>query len=126
MGGTQAKVVVWYDNEAGFYEPVAAPDPQGGGCFRELRRRPGGRAAWKPGEGHVQGLDVIVVGAGPAGASAALHAARLGLRVLVLDEKKFPREKACGDALSSTSLACLEELGPCPAFSTRPTSGSTG
>ncbi|MFZ5811260.1 MAG: NAD(P)/FAD-dependent oxidoreductase [Thermodesulfobacteriota bacterium] len=55
--------------------------------------------------------DVIVVGAGPAGASAALHAARLGLRVLVLDKKKFPREKTCGDALSSTSLTCLEELG---------------
>jgi len=55
--------------------------------------------------------DVIVVGAGPAGTSAALHGSRLGLKTLLLDKKTFPREKSCGDALSSASLACLEELG---------------
>ncbi len=55
--------------------------------------------------------DVIVAGMGPAGSSAALHAARKGLSVLVLDKEKFPRDKVCGDALSSTSLASLDELG---------------
>lgn len=58
-----------------------------------------------------QDYDIIVVGAGPGGSATALHAARRGLSVLLLDKKKFPREKSCGDALSSSSLACLEELG---------------
>lgn len=55
--------------------------------------------------------DAIIVGGGPAGCGAALHASRLGLRVLLLERKKFPRDKLCGDALSSTSIALLEELG---------------
>jgi geranylgeranyl reductase family protein len=59
-------------------------------------------------DGH---YDLIIAGAGPAGCSAALHAVRRGLRPLLLDKGKFPREKPCGDALSSSSLAQLEELG---------------
>lgn len=55
--------------------------------------------------------DVIVVGAGPAGASAALYCARKGLKVLMLDKKRFPRDKVCGDTLSSQSLGFLEDLG---------------
>ncbi len=55
--------------------------------------------------------DVIVVGAGPAGCAAALRAASLGLRPLLLEKTSFPREKSCGDALSSQAIALVEELG---------------
>ncbi|MFZ5426130.1 MAG: NAD(P)/FAD-dependent oxidoreductase [Thermodesulfobacteriota bacterium] len=56
-------------------------------------------------------FDVIIAGGGPGGCSAGLHAARCGLRPLILDKRVFPREKACGDALSSASLAQIAELG---------------
>lgn len=58
--------------------------------------------------------DVIVVGAGPAGACTAIHVARQGLHVLLLDQKKFPREKPCGDALSSLAIAEFNALGLLP------------
>jgi geranylgeranyl reductase family protein len=56
-------------------------------------------------------LDVIVVGAGPAGACAAIHCARAGLRVGLLDKASFPRDKTCGDAVLPPALAILDELG---------------
>ena len=43
--------------------------------------------------------DVIVVGAGPAGSSAAADLARRGHRVLLLERASFPRDKICGDVL---------------------------
>ena len=43
--------------------------------------------------------DVAVVGAGPAGAAAALFAAQSGRRVVVFDRATFPRDKACGEGL---------------------------
>ena len=55
--------------------------------------------------------DVIVVGGGPGGAAAALGAARRGLRVLVLDRHRFPRDKVCGDALTPFAVNVLAELG---------------
>ena len=55
--------------------------------------------------------DLIIVGAGPAGATAALYARRRGLKTLLLDKDKFPRDKICGDALSGKSVAILLELG---------------
>jgi geranylgeranyl reductase family protein len=55
--------------------------------------------------------DVIVVGAGPAGVSTALVAARAGLRVLLLDRRRFPRPKVCGDAITPLGLKMLGELG---------------
>ncbi|MGT2426824.1 geranylgeranyl reductase family protein [Amnibacterium kyonggiense] len=51
--------------------------------------------------------DVVVVGAGPAGASAARVAAERGARVLLLDAARFPRYKTCGGGLIGTSLALL-------------------
>lgn len=62
----------------------------------------------------IEHFDVIIVGGGPAGCSTALHAARLGLDVLLLEREKMPRDKLCGDALSSTSIGVLDELGLLP------------
>jgi ribulose 1,5-bisphosphate synthetase/thiazole synthase len=45
---------------------------------------------------HPHTFDVIIAGAGPAGASAAIHLARNDLRVLLVEQKKFPRAKLCG------------------------------
>ncbi len=55
--------------------------------------------------------DAIIVGAGPAGSTCALYAARAGLNVLLLDKSQFPRDKICGDAISGKSVNYLEELG---------------
>lgn len=55
--------------------------------------------------------DVIVVGAGPAGAATATHLARSGLDVLVLEKTSFPREKICGDGLTPRAVRELVALG---------------
>lgn len=57
--------------------------------------------------------DVAIVGGGPAGAAAALTAQRVAphARVLVLDRATFPRDKACGDAISPDAVAELAKLG---------------
>jgi geranylgeranyl reductase family protein len=55
--------------------------------------------------------DVVIVGAGPAGATAACHLAARHHRVLLLDRKKFPREKICGDGLLPDALRCLDAIG---------------
>ena len=54
--------------------------------------------------------DLAVIGAGPAGASAAITAARAGARVLLLERGSFPREKVCGEFVSSESLELLRSL----------------
>ena len=56
-------------------------------------------------------LDVLVVGAGPAGSLAALVLARAGVRVRLLDRATFPRDKLCGDTVNPGSLALLDRLG---------------
>jgi menaquinone-9 beta-reductase len=55
--------------------------------------------------------DVVVVGAGPAGAAAAITLARSGRRVVVIDKARFPRDKCCGDGLTTDALRRLERLG---------------
>jgi geranylgeranyl reductase family protein len=55
--------------------------------------------------------DVLVIGAGPAGSVAALHLATQGHRVLLLDKKHFPRDKACGDGLLSDAQGVLDRAG---------------
>jgi menaquinone-9 beta-reductase len=55
--------------------------------------------------------DVLVVGAGPAGAAAAVFLAGQGLDTLVVDRAFFPRDKICGDGLAPRSVAMLQQLG---------------
>jgi flavin-dependent dehydrogenase len=54
---------------------------------------------------------VIVVGGGPGGSSAAWHLAGLGLDVLVLDRARFPRDKTCAEYLSPEAVAPAERDG---------------
>ena len=55
--------------------------------------------------------DAVIVGAGPAGASAAYYLAKGGKKVLLLEKKKFPRDKICGDAVCKTGIEILSEMG---------------
>lgn len=65
----------------------------------------------RPAEGARNDADVIVVGAGPAGSSAAYWLATCGLDVLVLEKSLFPREKVCGDGLTPRGTRALVDLG---------------
>src|SRR5229473_545462 len=55
--------------------------------------------------------DVIIAGGGPAGASAAIHLAQVGARVLLAERKKFPRAKLCGEFISPECTPHFERLG---------------
>ena len=55
--------------------------------------------------------DVLIAGAGPAGAIAGLVLARAGVRVTIIDRARFPRDKLCGDTLNPGALAVLRRLG---------------
>lgn len=55
-------------------------------------------------------FDIAVVGAGPAGASAAISAAQNGQRVLLLEAGNFPRHKVCGEFVSAEALELVEKL----------------
>lgn len=55
--------------------------------------------------------EIVVVGAGPAGSIAAFTLAERGHEVVLIDKSSFPREKACGDGLTSSAVAFLHELG---------------
>ncbi len=55
--------------------------------------------------------DAIVVGAGPGGSALAADLASRGIEVLLLDKSEFPRDKACGDALSPRAVGILNRLG---------------
>ncbi len=52
----------------------------------------------------MQTFDALVVGAGPAGSSTAIHLARGGARVLLVDKARFPRDKPCGGGLTGRAL----------------------
>lgn len=56
-------------------------------------------------------IDVAVVGGGPAGSSCAAFCAAAGLRTVVIEREKFPREKVCGDCINPACLPILQRLG---------------
>jgi len=55
--------------------------------------------------------DVLIAGAGPAGASLAVMLGRAGLTVELYDAQRFPREKPCGEGVMPSGVAVLERLG---------------
>ncbi len=55
--------------------------------------------------------DIIIAGAGPAGAAAACHLRRLGASIILLDQACFPRDKVCGDFVGPAALVELDALG---------------
>ena len=56
-------------------------------------------------------FEVLVIGAGPAGASAAYWLARHGHDVAVVERKTFPREKTCGDGLTPRAVKQIQDMG---------------
>jgi menaquinone-9 beta-reductase len=85
----------------------------------ELVRRPGwpgnrmhpGHPAFVGRQRAVPRFDAVIVGAGPAGSTAALCLARAGARVALVDRRAFPRDKACGDLVGPRGVRLLAELG---------------
>jgi len=57
-------------------------------------------------------IDLGIIGGGPAGSMAAFQAARRGLRVVVWERDRFPRDKVCGEFLSPESMPLLSEIIP--------------
>ncbi len=55
--------------------------------------------------------DVVIVGGGPAGSAAAIELCRSGRSAIVIDKASFPRDKCCGDGLTTLALRELETIG---------------
>ena len=74
----------------------------------------------------VRTVDVLVVGGGPAGSAAAITAARAGRSVLLVDKATFPRDKCCGDGLTTLALRLGQQLGldPTPISDWQPVEGA--
>jgi geranylgeranyl reductase family protein len=56
-------------------------------------------------------VNVLIVGAGPAGSTAAYYLAKAGISVTVLEKTSFPREKVCGDGLTPRAVREIQKLG---------------
>ena len=64
------------------------------------------------GAGSAGMYDAAIVGAGPAGSTAARLLARAGWSVLLVEKAMFPRRKVCGEFISATSTPLLLDFGP--------------
>src|SRR5207248_2229348 len=97
--------------------PAASHHVRGKGDARYLGgyHRPGDAGRCGRGRAHsgvvTDRWDIVVVGAGPAGATTALLLARAGASVLLMDRARFPRDKACSEYLSPATTEILERLG---------------
>ena len=56
--------------------------------------------------------DILIIGAGPGGATTALFLAKYGIRSVIVDKARFPRDKICGDALSGKVVEVLKKFDP--------------
>ena len=63
-------------------------------------------------------FDAIIIGAGPAGSTAATLLARAGWSVALVEKQRFPRRKVCGECLAASNLPLLDALGVGSEFST--------
>lgn len=63
-------------------------------------------------------FDAIIIGAGPAGSSAAILLARAGWSVALVEKQRFPRRKVCGECVAASNLPLLDALGIGAAFDT--------
>jgi len=91
---------------------MSAPAPAGVAAQRTVDPQVGADVDGCPDpHGEVIASDVIVVGAGPAGSTAAAYLARAGLTVSLLEKSRFPREKVCGDGLTPRASRQLVRLG---------------
>ncbi|MEO7241455.1 MAG: FAD-dependent oxidoreductase, partial [Variovorax sp.] len=61
-------------------------------------------------------FDAVIIGAGPAGASAAILLARAGWSVALVEKQRFPRRKVCGECIAASNLPLLDALGIGAAF----------
>jgi len=57
--------------------------------------------------------EILIVGGGPAGCAAAIELARGQRDVMLIDKSEFPRDKCCGDGLTTDALRILEDMGMC-------------
>ena len=60
--------------------------------------------------------DMLVIGAGPAGACAAILLATAGWRVVLVEQHRYPRQKVCGECIGAGNLALIDRLGIGPEF----------
>src|SRR3954470_2941245 len=56
-------------------------------------------------------FDVLIIGAGPAGSTLAIHLAKHGWSVAGVEKAEFPRNKVCGEYLSASNLPVFQDLG---------------
>ena len=61
-------------------------------------------------------FDAVIIGAGPAGSSAAILLARAGWSVALVEKQRFPRRKVCGECIAASNLPLLDALGIGPEF----------
>ena len=61
-------------------------------------------------------FDAVIIGAGPAGSTAAILLARAGWSVALVERQQFPRRKVCGECIAASNLPLLDRLGIGPAF----------
>jgi menaquinone-9 beta-reductase len=94
---------------AGSTRPTAGGRAGAAGPSRTGPRPAGRDGADTAGEGHVH--DVLVIGAGPGGSSCAYWLADAGWDVVVIEKKRFPREKTCGDGLTPRAVRQLADMG---------------